>query len=109
MRAQSPGRSGLAPEAHLRDLFRVLPHWPRDRHLELAPRYWFATLTRLDAAQLERELGPLIIPGPPPSEQPPAPLSASLRSRPQAAISRDLAKVGVRVARTRSRRSRARR
>jgi transposase IS66-like protein len=62
----------LDPEAYLRDLFRVLPHWPRDRYLELAPRYWLATRTRLDAAQLERELGPLIIPGPPPSEQPPA-------------------------------------
>lgn len=62
----------LDPEAYLRDLFPVRPHWPRDRYLELAPRYWLATRTRLDAAQLERELGPLIIPGPPPSEQPPA-------------------------------------
>jgi transposase len=63
----------LDPEAYLRDLFRVLPHWPRDRYLELAPRHWLATRDRLDAAELERELGPLSIPAPTtPSEQPPA-------------------------------------
>lgn len=64
---------GLDPEAYLRDLFRVFPHWPRDRYLELAPRYWTATRARLDAAQLEAELGPLTVPAPtPPSEQPAA-------------------------------------
>lgn len=60
----------LDPEAYLRDLFRVLPHWPRDRYLELCPRDWPATRARLDAAQLERELGPLTFPPPPSSEQP---------------------------------------
>ena len=34
---------GLDPEAYLRDLFRVLAHWPRDRYLELAPKYWATT------------------------------------------------------------------
>ena len=63
----------LDPEAYLRDLFRVLPHWPRDRYLELAPRYWTATRAGLDTAELERELGPLAIPAPTaPSEQPAA-------------------------------------
>ena len=62
----------LDPEAYLRDLFRVLPHWPRGRYLELAPRYWTATRARLDAAQLERELGPLTIPDPTPSSEQPA-------------------------------------
>jgi hypothetical protein len=33
---------GLDPEAYLRDLFRVLPSWPRNRVLELAPKYWRA-------------------------------------------------------------------
>ena len=62
----------LDPEAYLRDLFRVLPHWPSDRYLELAPKYWVATRARLDAAQLAAEIGPLVIPEPrPPSEQPP--------------------------------------
>ena len=58
--------------AYLRDLFRVFPHWPRDRYLELAPRYWLATRARLDPDQLERELGPLDVPPPPSSEQPAA-------------------------------------
>lgn len=52
----------LDPEAYLRDLFRVLPHWPRERFLELCPRDWSATRARLDTAELDRELGPLTIP-----------------------------------------------
>lgn len=52
----------LEPEEYVRDLLRVLPHWPRDRYLELAPKYWRATRERLDAVQLEAELGPLTIP-----------------------------------------------
>lgn len=62
---------GLDPEAYLRDLFCVLPQWPRDRYLELAPRYWRATRARLDARQLELEVAWFTIPPPlPPSEQP---------------------------------------
>lgn len=53
---------GLDPEAYLRDLFRVLGHWPRDRYLELSPRYWVATRARLDERELALELGPLTIP-----------------------------------------------
>ena len=60
----------LDPEAYLRDLFRVLAHWPSDRYLELAPRYWAATRARLDAAELVAPLGPLTIP--PPEQQPPS-------------------------------------
>jgi transposase len=63
----------LDPEAYLRDLFRVLPHWPRDRYLELAPRYWASTRGRLVAAELTAELGPLTVPAAaPPAEQSPA-------------------------------------
>jgi hypothetical protein len=54
----------LDPEAYLRDLIRVLPHWPRDRYLDLAPKHWAETRARLDAAQLEREIGELSIPSP---------------------------------------------
>lgn len=60
----------LDPEVYLRDLFRVLPHWPRGRFLELCPRDWLATRARLDPAELERELGALTVP--PPPEQPAA-------------------------------------
>jgi transposase len=60
---------GLDPEAYLRDLFRVLPYWPRERFLELCPRDWRRTRSCLDVAELERELGPLTVP-PTASEQP---------------------------------------
>ena len=54
----------LDPEAYLRDLFRVLAHWPRDRYLELAPKYWAATRARLDSGQLAAEIGHLSVPPP---------------------------------------------
>ena len=63
---------GLDPEVYLRDVFRVFPFWPRDRYLELAPKYWLATRARLDAAELEAELGPLTVPARSSSEQPAA-------------------------------------
>ena len=62
---------GLDPEAYLRDVIRVVPHWPRDRYLELCPRDWHATRGRLDTAELERELGPLTVPSPLPSAEQP--------------------------------------
>ena len=52
----------LDPEVYLRDLFRVLVHWPRDRYLELTPRYWAQTRARLDAKELKLPLGPLTVP-----------------------------------------------
>jgi len=54
----------LEPEGYLRDLFRVLAHWPRDRYLELAPKYWAATRARLDPRELAFEVGPLTVPPP---------------------------------------------
>jgi hypothetical protein len=53
---------GLDPERYLRDVIRVVPHWPRDRYLELAPKYWAATRARLVAEQLDAELGDLTVP-----------------------------------------------
>jgi transposase len=55
---------GLDPETYLSNLFRVLAHWPKDRYLELAPKYWTATRARLDANQLAAEIGPLHVPPP---------------------------------------------
>jgi hypothetical protein len=55
----------LDPEVYLRDVFRVLPFWPRDRYIELAPRYWCTTRARLDPKELELEIGWLTIPEPP--------------------------------------------
>ena len=54
----------LDPESYLRDLFRVLAQWPRDRYLELAPKYWARTRARLDPGELLREVGSLTIPPP---------------------------------------------
>jgi hypothetical protein len=55
----------LDPEVYLRDVFRVLPHWPPDRYLELAPRYWRITRARLRPDELDAEVGWLTIPEPP--------------------------------------------
>lgn len=54
----------LDPEVYLRDVFRVLPHWPRERFIELAPRYWRITRARLDSEELDREIGWLTVPEP---------------------------------------------
>jgi transposase len=61
----------LDPETYLRDLFRVLAHWPNDRYLELAPKYWATTRAQLDPVELEQEIGWLKVPEklPPPAEQ----------------------------------------
>lgn len=60
----------LDPEAYLRDLFRVLAHWPQGRSLELAPKYWAETRARLDPAELAAPVGKLTIP--PPKQPPPS-------------------------------------
>lgn len=49
-------------EQYLRDLFRVLPHWPKDRMLELGPKYWRQTRARLNENELAMPLGPLTVP-----------------------------------------------
>jgi transposase len=53
---------GLDPELYLRDVLRVLAHWPTDRYLELAPRYWNETRAKLVPDELDAELGPLTLP-----------------------------------------------
>lgn len=53
---------GIEPWAYLRDLFYLLPDWPKTRILELAPAYWKQTLEqqetqrRLDSHPLRRSL-----------------------------------------------------
>ncbi|HEY6862397.1 MAG TPA: IS66 family transposase [Burkholderiales bacterium] len=73
----------LDPELYMRDVFRVLPHWPRERYLELAPRYWSATRARLDPNELEQEIAPLKIPELPlPMAHTAVPLPADLAPAP---------------------------
>lgn len=55
---------GLDPELYLAELIRVMPYWPRQRYLELCPRYWLATRARLDPRQLELPIGHITVPPP---------------------------------------------
>jgi len=42
---------GIEPWSYLRDLFCLIPEWPADRVLELAPAYWKQTLQQPDTQQ----------------------------------------------------------
>src|SRR5512145_260298 len=57
----------LDPEAYLTDVIRVMPYWPRDRYLELSPRYWRDTRSRLDPRELELPVGHISV-APPATE-----------------------------------------
>ena len=52
----------LDPERYLAEMIRIMPYWPRDRYLELAPAYWAQTRARLDPVELEAELGFVTVP-----------------------------------------------
>jgi hypothetical protein len=60
----------LDPFAYLDEILRVLPHWPRHRYLELAPKHWSATRARLRPEELAAPLSAFEIPAelPPPSD-----------------------------------------
>jgi len=55
----------LDPEEYLRCLIRLVPLWPKDRLIELAPLFWARTRARLDPKALAKELGPIEIPAEP--------------------------------------------
>jgi hypothetical protein len=63
----------LDPETYLAEIIHVLPYWPRDRYLELAPKYWAATRARIPAAELAVEIGHITVPPPLPPQEQPAP------------------------------------
>lgn len=52
----------IDPQQYLDELMRVLPYWPRDRHLELAPQHWVATRARLEAAELDKPISRITVP-----------------------------------------------
>jgi transposase len=54
----------IDPERYLTELIHIMPVWPRDRYLELAPAYWTATRARLNPAELANEIGPITVPSP---------------------------------------------
>ena len=41
---------------------RVLPYWPRERYIELAPNCWRATRAALDPKELELPIGAITVP-----------------------------------------------
>ncbi len=63
----------IDPFAYFDEVLRVLPSWPRDHYLELAPQHWLATRARLDPAELERPISRVEVPAPlaPPAAAPP--------------------------------------
>lgn len=42
---------GLCPERYLECVLRLAPHWPKHKLLELSPKHWMATASKLSAAQ----------------------------------------------------------
>lgn len=53
---------GLDPERYLTEVIRIMPLWPRERYLELAPAYWAQTRARLVPCELDAELGFVTVP-----------------------------------------------
>jgi transposase len=62
---------GLDPFRYLDEVMRVLPYWPDERYLELAPKHWSATRARLNPDELDMLLGSFQVP-PPPAPEPAA-------------------------------------
>ena len=54
-----------SPEEYLRCIIRLVPMWPDDRMLELAPLFWERTRARLDAKEVDKEIGWIDIPSEP--------------------------------------------
>ncbi|MFO0554489.1 MAG: IS66 family transposase [Polyangiaceae bacterium] len=52
----------LDPLSYLIDLLRVLPCWPRERYIELAPKNWAVTRPALNAAELSSPVGIITVP-----------------------------------------------
>jgi hypothetical protein len=52
----------LDPYVYVEEILRVLPYWPRDRYLELAPAHWTATRARLDPDELDLPIGSFTVP-----------------------------------------------
>ena len=52
----------LDPFSYLEEILRILPYWPADRYLELAPKHWQATRGRLRPEELAAPLSAFEIP-----------------------------------------------
>jgi hypothetical protein len=54
----------IDPQQYLDELMRVLPYWPKDRYLELAPQHWTATRARFDPTELDKLISRITVPPP---------------------------------------------
>ena len=52
----------IDPQQYLDEVLRVLPYWPKERYLELAPKLWAATRAKLRADELAAPMGAFTIP-----------------------------------------------
>jgi transposase len=52
----------IDPQQYLDEILRVLPYWPKERHLELAPKSWKATRAKLRSDELDAPLCSFTIP-----------------------------------------------
>jgi hypothetical protein len=52
----------LDPEQYLDEVLRVLPYWPKERYLELAPNHWAATRAKLRSDELNAPLCSFTVP-----------------------------------------------
>jgi transposase len=60
---------GIDAESYLAEIIRIVPYWPRERYLELAPKYWSRTRARLDADELAKPIGGVTVPAAPLAEE----------------------------------------
>ena len=54
----------VEPRQYLEELMRVLPYWPKERHLELAPQHWLRTRARLLPEELAEPIRRITVPAP---------------------------------------------
>jgi transposase len=52
----------IDPQQYLDEILRLLPYWPDERYLELAPKHWKTTRAKLRADELAAPLGAFTIP-----------------------------------------------
>lgn len=52
----------IDPQLYLDEVMRLLPYWPKERYLELAPKYWRGTRSNLNPVELDADLCPFTIP-----------------------------------------------
>jgi transposase len=53
---------GIDPQQYLDEVMRALPSWPKERYLELSPKYWRATRGNLLPADLDSPLCSFAVP-----------------------------------------------